>query len=293
MAALGTNTKDVSDKDQSTTTTTTTANQEEFLKYPDAEEYGPGLTKVPLILIANYGLVLTYNFLAWKLGNCHPLAMIIYYHTALMIFYVWHWQAHQKFSWNMECHRLHMAHHHIKFPPQNFFGGEKAKKYNSTAAVVTGTAGFQHELLLYILGIFALCVSYFVVHVRFVTVIWGLCGFLLVGYIGNYLHNSFHIPDHPFEPYRWFQELRALHYIHHLGSAKHNYAIVNFSLDKLMGGYFATNPVKSSSNGKMPTLKRQVSDEHRLVLGNVPAGIDRGAVLHALTLNEENKPKAS
>jgi hypothetical protein len=259
--------------------------QEDFLKFPDEESYGPGLTQTPKILLANYGLVILYNILAWRIGGCHPIAMIVHYHVALGIFYLWHWQAHTKFSWNQECFRLHMAHHWQKYPPSKFFG-DKPESYE-TVSTILGTAGFQHELGLYVGVVTSLICSKLIFRASWTTLIWATIGYALVGYIGNYLHNSFHIPEHPLNQFRWFHELRALHYIHHLGNAKHNYAIVNFTLDKLAGHYFVTDPPAPKGP---PSLKRQVSSEHYEILQQVPAGIDKGVVLGALIANESPAP---
>lgn len=40
---------------------------------------------------------------------------------------------------------------------------------------------------------------------------------------------------HWLERYSWFLELRAVHYIHHLHSTRHNYAVLNVGLDWLCG----------------------------------------------------------
>lgn len=38
------------------------------------------------------------------------------------------------------------------------------------------------------------------------------------------------------EKYEWFHKLRALHYYHHKGNMKQNYAIVDFVFDWLVLG---------------------------------------------------------
>jgi hypothetical protein len=262
--------------------------EESFLKFPDEASYGPGLTQVPHILMTVYGIVISYSLLAWIIGGCFPLAMFFHYHAVLVVLYLWHWQAHLKFSWNQECFRLHMAHHWQKYPPSKFFG-EKPESYKAVAALVE-TAGFQHELLLYVGAIVSLFITKFVFRASWTHLLWATVGYALCGYIGNYLHNSFHIPDHPLNNFRWFHELRALHYIHHLGNAKHNFALVNFTLDKLAGHYFAIDPVPLKGP---PPLQRQISSEHYKILEEVPAGIDKGAVLAALKADESGAPPLS
>lgn len=60
---------------------------------------------------------------------------------------------------------------------------------------------------------------------------------VVIGVVGNYLHMSMHVPNHWLTRYEWYLELRALHYVHHIGSTSFNYAIVNFGLDRLMNSF--------------------------------------------------------
>lgn len=46
--------------------------------------------------------------------------------------------------------------------------------------------------------------------------------YVLMTVTGSYLHQCFHTRDHFLERSSWFQELRALHYLHHQGNLKHH-----------------------------------------------------------------------
>jgi len=74
------------------------------------------------------------------------------------------------------------------------------------------------------------------------------------GYIGNYLHQSFHVKGHFLERYGWFHELRAVHYIHHLHSTKHNYAVLNVGLDWLCGSLVLEEALKNSDDEVEKTI---------------------------------------
>ena len=51
--------------------------------------------------------------------------------------------------------------------------------------------------------------------------------------IGNALHMSFHVRHFHLERFEWYVELRTLHYIHHLGDMKSNFAMLNMGMDQL------------------------------------------------------------
>ena len=44
--------------------------------------------------------------------------------------------------------------------------------------------------------------------------------------------------------FRWWRELRMLHYVHHMGAARQNYAMVFFSVDQLFGSYKRQPPTQ-------------------------------------------------
>jgi len=60
-----------------------------------------------------------------------------------------------------------------------------------------------------------------------------LLGFLAMGLIANGLYISFDIRGFELEKYPWYLELRALHYIHHLGATKSNLGMLNMGIDGL------------------------------------------------------------
>ena len=80
-----------------------------------------------------------------------------------------------------------------------------------------------HEGILYGLMLGSFAIARFVLDCS-----WGTIGFaffmaITMGSVGSALHSSFHVKGFELECYKWYQELRALHYIHHLGNTQHNY----------------------------------------------------------------------
>ena len=57
--------------------------------------------------------------------------------------------------------------------------------------------------------------------------------YFLMASVGNALHMSFHVRNFHLEKYDWYMELRTLHYIHHLGDMKSNFAMLNLGMDQL------------------------------------------------------------
>ena len=88
-----------------------------------------------------------------------------------------------------------------------------------------------------------------------------IVGYLMMGLVGNYLHHAFHIKDIWLTKYAWFHELRSFHYIHHLGDARQNYAVLNMSIDRWLG---------SLSLNVAPTDKTSQHEPLELVPGTTP-----------------------
>jgi hypothetical protein len=66
-----------------------------------------------------------------------------------------------------------------------------------------------------------------------------VCGLLLLK-LADELHDLYHLSGTSFEKYWWFQQLRAIHFLHHKGSMKHNYAIGGFWTDYYIIGMCVT-----------------------------------------------------
>jgi hypothetical protein len=250
--------------------------EDELQKCPLSEDYGTDLTKVPNVLLTVWLLVIGYSLICSYLFDLKWYLMIMYYLIGMLAFYAWHWQAHHKMWFNKACFEHHRKHHFFYYPPTDFYGDKyaamwKTDKYgllkngnlwNRVRHLLPGYTSIAHEALLYVFGVSIVWISYMVgVKTE------GLCcitvGYILMGGIANFLHFSFHVKGHWLEAYSWFHELRSLHFIHHVGNAKHNYAIINFSLDKILHSYFISKP---SMEEKMHLDKSIISYVIRLVV---------------------------
>jgi len=189
--------------------------------------------------------IFSYSILVSEIKGCHCWVMIAHYFGTLFILYCWHWQAHQNLSWvpfNKECRRLHNEHHFKTYPPSKYFGKDVTKLEVTHDSFFT-----QHEMLMYSMLVVQLVIGYYIGE-KFGPLA-GVFIFAVVGaYIANYLHQSFHVKGHFLERYGWFHELRAVHYIHHLHSTRHNYAVLNVGLDWMCGSLVLEEALKDSDD---------------------------------------------
>ena len=95
----------------------------------------------------------------------------------------------------------------------------------------------KNESFAITLVIFSWIIQYYIFKLNILTIILGIIHGLIINFFGNYLHMSFHTENHFFQKYKWWRELRYLHYLHHTDSTKHNFSIVFFGFDKLFGTY--------------------------------------------------------
>ena len=133
-----------------------------------------------------------------------------------------------------------------------------------------------HEGILYALLFVALMIEHFVFGYSWLTVSLSLLMSAFIGAVGSALHSSFHVRNFQFEKYDWYLELRALHYIHHLGmllicillfepigclsclttivgSTQHNFGVFNIGLvDGVMNSIRLTDPVKNTESKVRP-----------------------------------------
>eukprot|EP00743_Colponemidia_sp_Colp-15_P009040 GILK01009865.1.p1 GENE.GILK01009865.1~~GILK01009865.1.p1 ORF type:complete len:218 (-),score=13.22 GILK01009865.1:85-717(-) len=136
-----------------------------------------------------------------------------------------HWAGHR--SWSGMWYKAHMGHHLEDYPPSKFLSEsyQACKKDNTFA---------------YIPSFFLVPVTVnllFVSNPTWVTALSSFACGVFVMWFADYIHVSMHQRDHSWERYGWFQMLRALHYYHHKGSMKHNYAMADFWFDVLVLGF--------------------------------------------------------
>jgi hypothetical protein len=224
-----------------------------------------GVSAALVALLAFWGVILAYSVLVSAvlaprvltlvggvLGEFAPDStlrtpvrwweMFAHYAVAMAAFYAWHWQCHRRLRWvpfNARCVQLHAEHHWRIYPPTAFFGQPSA---DGALQVTHDSFVTQHEALLYVLLAAAIAFAFVALRENPVAIAFALVLDIVIGLGGNALHQSFHVRGHWLERFSAFHELRAVHHIHHLGSARMNYAVFNVGLDWLMGSLLLADP---------------------------------------------------
>jgi len=226
---------------------------------------------IPLILAPMYGAIHAWAvFTQWATG-CSVWTIWAYYAAGMVACNAWHLLAHSgRFhSWCKrvglgylaELHEMHMEHHLERFPPSNFYGTTQlfAKMYPNgkptiwTLLDVTRTTNIgdgttlskelnkhsrPHSPLAHEWPLLAQILVILVVARFACGQTWGTtaCAFVLFAVqvsVETALHMSYHVRDFHLERYGWYRELRALHYLHHLGDMKSNLLMVNTGLNQV------------------------------------------------------------
>lgn len=138
-----------------------------------------------------------------------------------------HWLGHRpETGWWFDAHTV--GHHTHDYPASRFLTSayEPAKQDNSQAYV--GALLVAPALAAWLCGVPSL----------YAYVCSACCCYMmLVG--ADTIHMALHTRHHAWERWQWFRNLRALHYWHHKGDMKRNYAIGDFFLDwALLGIHF-------------------------------------------------------
>lgn len=153
-------------------------------------------------------------------------ALLITYLITTIFGYVVHRSLHRE--WTGRFNRAHMTHHMKLYPPSDFYsekyrdpGADNTVKIFAMAAVPLVVL----PILLGILGILPLGITLLVI-----------IEMLVVGWLHDYLHDAFHITNHPLRKFSLFQSWTYLHYLHHV-DMNTNYGIFSFLIDKIVGTF--------------------------------------------------------
>ena len=173
------------------------------------------------------------------------------YLVGLASFHIWHWAAHQR--WLLyPMWKVHMFHHWKVYPPKRFL----AREYKNDKEGRTPLTSLAHDGPLYamLLGnAAALYAGGYLPRTHDVAV--ALASYAAVGSFFNWLHHALHVEGHCVERLLWFHDLRALHYTHHQGTAKHNFGFIDFAGDILGDSmekpdYALSNSASAGRGGK-------------------------------------------
>jgi len=169
-----------------------------------------------------------------------------------------------------------MEHHLIRFPPSDFYGSAEmfAQMYPDgmptiwslmNLAKTTNVADARHTPMihegpLFVFMIIILVVAILACGCSALTTFFGFILYAFMGIVGNAFHMSFHVRGFHLEKYKWYLELRTLHYIHHLGDMKKNFAMINLGFESVFLSLAVEDPATKVSSSA-PALPEGVTRE--------------------------------
>lgn len=153
-------------------------------------------------------------------------AVVITYLVVSFFGYVGHWALHQ--PWLGKFNEYHIKHHMIQYPPSDYL----SDSYRSAGADNTVKVFAILSVPIIITPIFL----YALHAISLFLMIMILCEMLSIGWLHDYLHDSFHIRNHFLSKIpvlkNYFNKCVELHYVHHVHLEK-NFGIFAFHWDKL------------------------------------------------------------
>lgn len=195
-------------------------------------------------------MIILYSWITVQLTGTSLWTTPISWFVDICIFYTWHTQAHHVLPWipfNNFCHKCHDLHHFHFFPANNFYGSKHATEWRENAnkgfyllnqSLPLHELGFleslQNESFGLAMAVISTFIKYKVLDFSLPTLIAMIIQGTLVNFIGNYLHLSFHVENYWMNEYKLYRELKYLHYLHHTGDTKQNYAIFSLELTRCL-----------------------------------------------------------
>jgi hypothetical protein len=147
-----------------------------------------------------------------------------------------------------------MYHHWCVYPPYRFL----SETYQDDKAGRTYLSSVAHDGFLYLGMTGNVFLLYYFQCINLVEACVSMVIYAAVGSYANWLHHAFHLKGHWIERFVYFHDLRALHYTHHQGTAKHNYGFLDFTAD--IAGQTLSKPDFSLSNEPQTLIGK--GDEH-------------------------------
>jgi len=148
--------------------------------------------------------------------------VIATYIVTTLFGYVVHRSLHQ--SWTGKLNHAHMTHHMKLYPPSDFYS-EKYRDPGSDSTVkifaIAAIPVVALPIILGILGILPLGLA-----------ILSVVEMLSIGWLHDYLHDAYHITNHPLTKFKLFKHWIDLHYLHHI-KMQTNFGIFSFFWDRV------------------------------------------------------------
>lgn len=150
------------------------------------------------------------------------ITLVVVFLITTLFGYVVHRSLHQ--SWTGRLNRAHMTHHLKLYPPSDFYSKEYRDPGKDNTVRIFAAAALPLIALPIVLGVCGILSIGLTILVIIET--------LFIGWLHDYLHDSFHIINHRLNKYAIFKRWTQLHYLHHV-DMKTNYGIFSFHWDRL------------------------------------------------------------
>jgi hypothetical protein len=158
------------------------------------------------------------------------LTIIISFFVTTLFGHIMHWSLHQR--WVRKFTKSHMTHHLILYPPKSYLSDKYKYAGKDSTLRFFVFASLPMILAPIILGALGILGWHLVITV--------LATELLIGFLHNYLHDSFHIKNHWIYRVPLLRDIFGvwvkLHYLHHVDMGK-NYGIFTFHWDKIFNTF--------------------------------------------------------
>jgi sterol desaturase/sphingolipid hydroxylase (fatty acid hydroxylase superfamily) len=157
----------------------------------------------------------------------YPLVFIFTFMFLTFLGYIIHRAFHQE--WSGTFYRRHYDHHFLQYPKTDLLSDTYRYPNKGNSSV----------------WLFAICFAPLVLTALFLTIFGviplgiGIMIFIemaIIGVANDHLHDSFHIRKTFWARFKYFKELRRLHFLHHMDTQS-NFGIFSFTWDRLLGTY--------------------------------------------------------
>jgi len=153
-----------------------------------------------------------------------------------------HWFGHRRWFWRAWFNEHTIGHHVKAYPPSKFL----SERYVSVTQRAAGklqkpSTGLGLEMSINTMVYLPWPVFAALLHCQATTECTATeAGLVLLIGLGicleqEIVHRAVHTHGCWLERYRWFQTMRALHFLHHKDGMQHNYAMIDFFLDIVSG----------------------------------------------------------
>lgn len=205
-----------------------------------------------------YLLIIGYSFFVSYLTGTHLIVNLLIYKGISLCRYFWHYQAHVRIwfiPYNEDCIKIHDR-HHKKYTEDHFYGDGTDKGEDLLYRSLPFMTPFRHEAFLYIQ--YTIFFSFLaIIGFSKLNILLYIILTLLLTIYNNYMHIAFHIYNFWLDKYKFFRELRAIHYLHHVLDFTQNYGMGNLDLDILFKTYYDNHEylMESRSSKSVKTFK--------------------------------------